>query len=262
MLNYDKLLSTKVVLLSGGSQGIGKAIAHLFASQGAQVFLGDVLIDSAQRTAQEIGKLGGTCTSLSLDVTDKIQWQDVVDRISNQAGSIDVLVNNAGTNIRKPLLDMSLSEWNQVLDVNVKGVFLGTKSVLPLMVRANKGSIINMSSVAGQLGHLGAAAYSTSKGAVRSLTKTTAIQYGQQGVRANSLHPGMVYTPMTASTLADKAQLAQLEKTIPLGRVGLPEDVAQAALFLASDASSYMTGAEIVIDGGQTCYFSYNGRSP
>lgn len=262
MLDYDNLLANKTILVTGGSQGIGKAISKLFAVQGASLFIGDIAIHQAKTVEKEIVSQGGKCTAIPLDVTDKKQWVDSVNTIVAETGTIHVLVNNAGTNIRKPLLEMALSEWDQVINVNVNGVFLGIASVLPTMLDNGNGNIINMSSVAGLLGHLKAAAYSSSKGAVRSLTKAAAVQYAKHGVRINSIHPGMIYSPMTAATLDDKDQLKQLEKTIPLGRVGLTDDVAQAALFLASDASSYMTGSEIVIDGGQSSYFTFNGSLP
>ena len=262
MLDYDRLLANKTILITGGSQGIGKAMTQLFATHGATLFIGDIAMDQAKAVAKEIVGQGGKCTALSLNVTSAQDWTDVVGKVVAETGTIDVLVNNAGTNIRKPLLEMSLTEWEHVINVNVNGVFLGMSAVIPRMIANRTGNIVNMSSVAGLLGHLKAAAYSASKGAVRSLTKAAAVQYGTHGIRINSIHPGMIYSPMTAATLDNKEQLEQLEKTIPLGRVGLTDDVAQAALFLASDASSYMTGSEVVIDGGQSCYFTFNGSLP
>ena len=252
MLDYDKLLADKIILVTGGSQGIGKAISKLFAAQGAQLFIGDIVIDQAKTVEKEIVSQGGKCTAISLNVTDEQQWTESVNKVVAQAGTIDVLINNAGTNIRKSLLDMALSEWEQVINVNINGVFLGMSSVIPTMIHNRKGNIINMSSVAGLLGHLKAAAYSSSKGAVRSLTKAAAVQYAMHGIRVNSIHPGMIYSPMTAATLDNKEQLEQLEKTIPLGRVGLTDDVAQAALFLASDTASYITRGTIMLNGGYT----------
>ena len=237
MLDYDRLLADKVVLITGGSQGIGKAISKLFATHGAQLFIGDIATDQAKTVAKEIVGQGGKCTALSLNVTAKQEWTDLVNKVVAETGTIDVLVNNAGTNIRKALLDMSLTEWEQVINVNVNGVFLGMSAVIPRMSANRKGNIINMSSVAGLLGHLKAAAYSSSKGAVRSLTKTAAVQYGTHGIRVNSIHPGMIYSPMTATTLDNKEQLEQLDKTFPFCRFGLTYDVAQAAIFLASFAS-------------------------
>ena len=249
-------LPGKVAIVSGGARGIGAAIARLFAQEGAKVVIGDLLEEEGQRIAREVADKGGQCLFVTLDVTQASQWNAVVRRAEEAFGQLDVLVNNAGTNIRKPLEELTVQEWDRVLQVNTKGVFLGTKAVAPAMRRAGGGSIVNISSIAGIVGHVSAAAYSASKGAVRSLTKNTAAQLAKDNVRVNSIHPGVAYTPMTATLLDDARRRTSLEATIPLGRVAYPEDIAPVALFLASEESSYMTGAEIVVDGGQTAYFS------
>ena len=252
----------KVALITGGAQGIGEATARLFAREGAKVIIGDVLEQEGQRVAQEITHQGGHCLFLPLDVTQVPQWERTVHTAEERFGQLNILVNNAGIAIRKPLEEMAPEEWNRILEVNVKGVFLGIKAVAPAMRRAGGGSIVNISSIAGIVGHLTAAAYSASKGAVRTLTKNSALQLARDNIRINSLHPGVTDTPLTSSSLLENAhKRAALEATIPMGRVAYPRDIAPAILFLASDESSYMTGSEMVVDGGQTAYFPLGDSS-
>ena len=187
-----------------------------------------------------------------LDVTNEDEWEAAVQSAVASFGKLDILVNNAGIWRRGHVLETSSDQWDDIMDVNAKGVFLGTKAAIPEMRKAGGGSIVNISSTAGLVGSKTSAAYSASKGAVRIFTKSTAVQYAAEGIRANSIHPGIIETLMTAPMLADEAyRQNRMEKT-PLGRFGQPEDVAYGVLYLASDESSFVTGSELVIDGGRT----------
>ncbi len=246
-------LEGKVALISGGARGQGAVEARLFAQEGAQVVIGDILEDEGRRLEAEINELGGSCVFVHLDVTSEEGWQRAVNTAVEQFGKLDVLVNNAGIFRLATVEETSSELWDEIMDINGKGVFLGTKVAIPEMRKAGGGSIVNISSVAGLIGSQYSAAYGASKGAVRLLTKSTAVQYAREGIRANSIHPGVIETPMTADNLLGDEEARQ--RTIarhPLGRFGQPEDVAYGVLFLASDESSFMTGSELVIDGGLT----------
>ena len=246
-------LENKVALVSGGARGMGAAEARLFAREGAKVVIGDVLDDEGRQTEAAINEFGGECLYVHLDVTSEESWGSAVAETVNRFGKLDILVNNAGVVSRVPLEDLNVDEWDRVMDINSKGVFLGTKAAIPEMRRSGGGSIVNISSVAGLVGGDGSAAYRASKGAVRLFTKSTAIQYAAEGIRANSVHPGVIETPMTTpNLLATEVRREHSAARHPLGRVGQPEDVAYGVLFLASDESSFMTGSELVIDGGLT----------
>lgn len=246
-------LENKVALISGGARGQGAAEARLFAQEGAKVVITDILDDDGRRVEAEINELGGECLYLHLDVTSEAEWQDAVAKTVAQFGKLDILVNNAGIFKQATVEDTSEQLWDEIMNINAKGVFLGTKAAIPVMRETGGGSIINISSVAGLIGSANSAAYGSSKGAVRLLTKATAIQYAKEGIRANSVHPGVIDTPMTApNLLADEASRQRSISRHPLGRVGTAEDVAYGVLFLASDESSFMTGSELVIDGGLT----------
>ena len=244
-------LEGKVAFISGGSRGMGAEEARLFAKEGAKVVIGDVLEDEGQRLAAQIGEEGGEALFVALDVTSEAQWQAAVAATVARFGKLDVLVNNAGISGRGTVESTTVEDWDRVMDINAKGVFLGTKVAIPEMRRAGGGSIINISS---QLGIVGvdnsSPQYQASKGAVRLLTKATAIQYAGENIRANSVHPGPIVTPMTESGRADPDRNQVTLSRIPLGRYGEAEDVAYGVLFLASDESSFMTGSELVIDGG------------
>ncbi len=244
-------LEGKVAFISGGSRGMGAEEARLFAKEGAKVVIGDVLEDEGQRLAAQIGEEGGEALFVALDVTSEAQWQAAVAATVARFGKLDVLVNNAGIGGNGTVENTTVEDWDRVMDINAKGVFLGTKVAIPEMRRAGGGSIINISS---QLGIVGvdnsSPQYQASKGAVRLLTKATAIQYAGENIRANSVHPGPIVTPMTESGRADPDRNQVTLSRIPLGRYGEAEDVAYGVLFLASDESSFMTGSELVIDGG------------
>ncbi len=246
-------LENKVALISGGARGMGAAEAILFAGEGAKVVIGDVLEDEGRQTEAQINESGGECLFLRLDVTSESNWQDAVATTVSRFGKLDILVNNAGIFPLGTVEDTSEDLWDRVMAINAKGVFMGTKHAIPEMRKTGGGSIINISSIAGLIGSRGAAAYSASKGAVRIFTKSTAIQYAADGIRANSVHPGIIETPMSIPTIltTEEQRDTQINRT-PLGRIGTADDVASGILFLASDESSFMTGSELVIDGGLT----------
>ena len=245
-------LEGKVALISGGARGQGAVEAKLFASEGASVVIADILDDEGRQVEAEIAESGGDATYVHLDVTSESQWNDAVSAAVERYGKLDILVNNAGILIRAGVEDTTEEDWDRIMDINAKGVFLGTKAAIPAMREAGGGSIINISSVAGLQGSPGAAAYSSTKGAVRILTKSTAIQYALEGIRCNSVHPGLIYTDMTRETLDTPEGDRDWRARVPIGRLGVSEDVAKGVMFLASDESSYMTGSELVIDGGMT----------
>ncbi len=246
-------LAGKVALISGGARGMGAAEARLFASEGAKVVIGDILEVPGRAVEAEIQAAGGEAVFVLLDVTREADWQQAVRTAVDRFGALNVLVNNAGVSGHGRVESVTLEEWNRVMDINSTGVFLGTKTAIPAMRQAGGGSIINISS---QLGLVGvdnsSPQYQASKGAVRLLTKATAIQYADEGIRVNSVHPGPIETPMTEARRADPELVAITLARIPLGRYGQPEDVTYGVLYLASDESSFMTGSELVIDGGWT----------
>ena len=246
-------LENKVALISGGARGMGAAEAILFAGEGAKVVIGDVLEDEGRQTEAQINESGGECLFLRLDVTSESNWQDAVAVTVSRFGKLDILVNNAGIFPLGTVEDTSEDLWDRVMAINAKGVFMGTKHAIPEMRKTGGGSIINISSIAGLIGSRGAVAYGASKGAVRIFTKSTAIQYAADGIRANSVHPGIIETPMSIPTIltTEEQRDTQINRT-PLGRIGTADDVASGILFLASDESSFMTGSELVIDGGLT----------
>ena len=245
-------LEGKVAFISGGARGMGAAEAVLFASEGACVAIGDVLEDLGRKVVEQISELGGRAIFVPLDVTSESQWAEAVAATVSEFGKLDVLVNNAGiSSATTRIEDTTVESWDQVMNINAKGVFLGTKAAIPEMRRAGGGSIINISSQLGLVGtnFASGAGYQASKGAVRIFTKATAIQYAGEGIRANSVHPGPIDTPMVESIQIDPAIYLS---SIPLGRFGEPDEVAYGVLFLASDEASFMTGSELVIDGGWT----------
>ncbi len=246
-------LEGKVAFISGGARGMGAAEARLFAREGAKVVFGDVLDDEGRQVEAEINETGGEALYVHLDVTQPSSWDAAISATVARFGRLDVLVNNAGIAVRGTGDDATIEEWDRVMDVNAKGVFLGTKAAIPEMRKTGGGSIVNISSISGMIGqtniHPG---YNASKGAVRLLTKSTALQHAGEGIRVNSVHPGPIATPMTEAGRMDPESYRRTLTMTPLGRYGEPEDVAYGVLFLASDESSYMTGSELVVDGGYT----------
>lgn len=246
-------LAGKVALVSGAARGIGAAIARRFAEQGARVVLGDILQPEGQHMVAEIENSGGEAVFIHLDVTREADWQQAISTAVERFGALHIVVNNAGTGTPDKLEDVSAEEWDRVMAVNATGVFLGTKAAIPALRQAGGGSIINMSS---QLGLVGVAnsspQYQASKGAVRLLTKATAMQYAGEGIRVNSIHPGPITTPRNAARRTDPQHNAFMLSRVPLGRYGEADDIAYGAVYLASDESAYVTGSELVIDGGWT----------
>ncbi|MEH3131754.1 MAG: SDR family oxidoreductase [Mycolicibacterium neoaurum] len=235
-------LEKKIALVTGASRGIGKATAELFAEHGATVYAAD--LDIAEDAPSGV-------TPLLLDVTSPAAWQTAVDDIVAEAGRIDVLVNNAGiVRYYDGIADMSPEHWHEVIAVNQTGPYLGMRAVIPVMKRLGGGSIVNVSSIWGIAGAAGVAAYTASKFAVRGMTKNAALTYVGDGIRVNSLHPGIIATPLIDAQDADIT--SDIVDVTPMKRLGRPREIAYGALFLASDESSYMTGAELVIDGGYT----------
>ena len=242
----------KVALISGAARGIGAATAKLLAQEGAAVVLGDVLEVAGNQTAAEIIAGGGRATFIPLDVAHAENWQQVIAAAVAAYGKLDILVNNAGISGRAAVAETDVATWERVLEINGKGVFLGVRAAIPELRKAGGGSIINISSIYGIVGSETSAAYHASKGAVRIFTKAAAIQYAADGIRVNSVHPGFVDSPMTAASHAiPEVHDLRISRT-PLGRMGTPEDIAAGILYLASDESSFVTGSELVIDGGMT----------
>ena len=246
-------LENKVALISGGARGMGAVEARLFASEGARVVIGDVLTEEGRRVEAEINETGAQCRYVDLDVTSEDNWRDAVAEAVAAFGKLDILVNNAGITISGTIEEITEAQWDRIMAINSRGVFLGTREVIAQMRRAGGGSIVNISSGAGIAPSPGtSAAYAASKGAVRLFTKATAIQHASDGIRCNSVHPGPIETPMLRAARGDDASRAEQLSLIPLGRIGRPEEIAYGVLYLASDESSFVTGSELVIDGGRT----------
>ena len=246
-------LEGKVAFISGGARGMGAAEAQLFAKEGAKVAIGDILEKEGRELEALIAEAGGEALFVSLDVASEADWRTAVSATVARFGRLDILVNNAGVGSRGLLEDCTVEQWDRVMDTNAKGVFLGTKAAIPEMRKAGGGSIINISSVSGIVGQEGTQpVYNASKGAVRIFTKSTAIQYAREGIRVNSVHPGAIATPMNEDRWGDPALNEQFVAQVPISRWAHPEEVAYGVLYLASDEASYVTGAELVIDGGWT----------
>lgn len=246
-------LQGKVAIITGGARGQGEAEARMFVREGAKVVFGDVLDDEGRQVEADIAAAGGEAVYVRLDVTDENSWREAVGTAVSRFGKVDILVNNAGIASWNAGDDATVEEWDRIMEINAKGVFLGTKAVIPAMRAAGGGSIVNISSISGMVGqtniHPG---YNASKGAVRILTKSTAVQHAAEGIRCNSIHPGPVKTPMTERSWSNPEWLQATERRTPLGRYAEPDEIAYGVLFLASDESSFMTGSEVVIDGGMT----------
>jgi cyclopentanol dehydrogenase len=245
-------LDGKVALISGGARGQGAAEAKTFALEGAQVVFGDILDDAGAQVEADIRAAGGEAAYVHLDVTSEADWRRAVQEAVSRFGKLNILVNNAGIIIpRVPIEERTAEEWDRVMAVNAKGVFLGTKHAIPAMRQAGGGSIVNISSIAGigQSLHQ-EPAYAASKGAVRIFTKVTASQHAKDKIRCNSVHPGPIDTEMLRTAMPDPQMLDQRLGRVPLGRMGVVEEIVAGVVFLASDDASYITGSELVIDGG------------
>lgn len=240
-------LAGKVGLISGAARGQGEAEARLFVAEGANIVLGDILLEEQSRV---VDALGGQATGVKLDVTREDDWQAAVETALTTYGRLDILVNNAGIFPVEKLEETDLDLWNRVIAINQTGVFLGMKYAVPAMRRSGGGSIINISSIAGLIGAGMATAYHGTKGAVRLLTKATAIECAKDNIRVNSVHPGGVDTAML--DVLDPEALQAVRHTHPLGRLATATDIAYGVVYLASDESSFVTGTELVIDGGYT----------
>jgi len=242
-------LDGKIALITGAARGQGAAAARRFVAEGAQVLLTDVLDEDGAKLAAE---LGDAATYLPLDVSDEGAWATAAGTVRDRYGRLDVLVNNAGLLHFSALADTSLADYERVIRVNQFGTFLGMRTAVPLM-RERGGSIINVSSIEGLGGMPLLVAYASSKFAIRGMTKVAAMELGEHGIRVNSVHPGAVDTPMVSNALGGMpVEMAPIGKKVALGRVALPEEIANMVLFLASDESGYCTGGEYVVDGGAT----------
>jgi NAD(P)-dependent dehydrogenase (short-subunit alcohol dehydrogenase family) len=245
-------LEGKVALITGGARGMGAVEAKLFAREGAKVVIADLLDEEGRQVEAEIVETGGEAMFVRLDVTKGDDWKEAMDRTLSRFGKLDVLVNNAGISSRSYPDISSLEGWDRIMEVNSKGVYLGTTHAIPKFLEAGGGSIVNISSMLGLVGsETGHPAYNASKGAVRLFTKATAVRYGKDCIRANSVHPGYMPPMGKGVPMEETQRQAQLAKT-PLRRQGRQEEVAYAVLFLASDEASYITGAELAVDGGYT----------
>jgi cyclopentanol dehydrogenase len=245
-------LKGKVALISGGARGQGAAEARLFVREGARVFIGDVLDDQCRQTADDINARLAMKPALArhLDVTRAADWRAAVEVCEQEFGGLDILVNNAGIANLKGIEETSEEEWDSIVNINQKGVWLGMKYAVPAMRKRGGGSIINISSIYGLIGSPGSAAYHGTKGAVRLLTKSAAVQYAPDKIRVNSIHPGLILTPMVS--IVPPEELRPLLEATPLKRGAEPEEVGWCAVFLASDEASFVTGSELVVDGGYT----------
>lgn len=239
-------LSGKVAIITGGARGMGESHVRRFVEEGAKVVFTDINEEVGEKLASE---LGDNTLFVKHDVTDEAGWQEVVEKAEAAFGPVNVLVNNAGISMSKSIFDMSVEDYKKIIDINQVSVFLGIKAVLPSMQKAEGGSIVNISSMNGIVG--GAVGYTDSKFAVRGMTKAAALQVGHLGIRVNSVHPGVIETPMVTEGDAVE-QIKEFAKQIPMRRMAQSEEVTNMVLFLASSESSYSTGSEFIIDGGLT----------
>ncbi len=244
-------LAGKIALITGGASGMGESEATLFAREGAKVVVADILEADGSRVVEKIGAGGGHARFVKLDVTRDTDWQEAVTTTVLSFGRLDVLVNNAGISGSFDSDTLSTAAWDTIMGVNARGVFLGMKHAIPVMRQAGGGAIVNISSISGFVGQDGIhMAYNASKGAVRLMTKAAAVQHAGVGIRVNSVHPGLMPPMRTSKGSADPAWRARMLAAVPMKREGRVEEVAHAVLFLASDEASYITGTELVVDGG------------
>ncbi|MGY4690942.1 SDR family NAD(P)-dependent oxidoreductase [Salibacterium sp. K-3] len=245
-------LKGKTAVITGAASGMGEAMAALFAEEGAVVVAADIQLNVLQNKVKQMKGNDGRVIAVSLDVTSEQSWEDVVHQTMEHFGQIDILVNNAGiTSKNREVHHVTLEEWETVMNVNATGVYLGMRYVVNSMLEnGNPGSIVNVSSIAGLVGSSSSTVYTAAKGAVRSLTKNAAWTYAENRIRVNSIHPGFVETPMIEGLLENEELHSMIHEKTPLPYLGEPKDIAYGALYLASDESKFMTGSELVIDGG------------
>jgi NAD(P)-dependent dehydrogenase (short-subunit alcohol dehydrogenase family) len=244
-------LEDKVALITGAASGMGASMARIFAREGAKVVVADQLDDDGNKIVAEIVAANGAARFHHLDVTDEANWRGIVDATVAEFGKLDILVNNAGISGSAVEDLFDTDAWEKIMGVNARGAFLGMKYAVPQMRKIGGGSIVNISSISGVTGQRGIHyAYNASKGAVRTMTKVGAVQQGRHNIRVNSVHPGLMPPMRTSGRTADPATRAKMLEQVPLGRDGRVEEVANAVLFLASDEASYITGAELYVDGG------------
>jgi NAD(P)-dependent dehydrogenase (short-subunit alcohol dehydrogenase family) len=241
----------KVCLITGAALGMGREHALLLAEQGARLILTDLNIEAGEATTKEITDAGGEAIFIKHDAASEQEWQQVVDAGIQHFGRIDVLVNNAGIAVMRPISEYSTADYDLQMDVNIRSVFFGCKKALPAMIASGGGSIVNMSSVAALRGIPGVSVYGIAKAGVQIFSKSIALEHAADGIRCNSLHPGLIDTNIQNDSRRDNPdEFEKLGDTVPFGRMGYPVEVANCVLFLASDESSYVTGAELVVDGG------------
>ena len=244
-------LKDRVAIVTGAGSGNGRGIALRFAQEGARVVAADVDIDEARETGVLLNREGGEAFAVHVDVSRREQVSEMVEAAENRFGGIDILVNNAGVETLVPLLDLEESEWDRIIDINLKGAFLCAQIAARAMVSARTpGAIVNIASINAKVALAGQAHYTSSKGGLIMLTKAMALDLAPHGIRVNAIGPGVIETRMTERSLSDPQRRAMLLSKVPLGRVGQPRDVANAALFLASDEASYITGTTLYVDGG------------
>ena len=248
----DKRLPGKVAIITGGGSGIGRATALLFAREGAAVVVGDLNHETAQATVSAIQAEGGTACAVRVNVTQAAEVEQLIASAVREYGRLDILFNNAGIGKRVALTDMSEDDWQQVIDVDLKSIFLCSKYAVPVMCRGGGGCIINTASIYGLVGAEGVAAYNAAKGGVVLLTRNMAVDHAKDNIRVNCICPGHTDTPILSALRQDEPMLRTIQQRYPLGRFGRPEEIAYGVLFLASEASSFVTGTALVVDGGYT----------
>ena len=243
-------LKNKVAIITGSRRGIGKAIALALAKAGANIVVSDINLDDCNKLVEEIKAINGNALAVKTDVSNPEDVSQMINLTTEKFGKVDILVNNAGIYMQKSLTDVTEQDFDRTLDINLKGVFLCSKAVVPEMIKQGKGKIINIASIAGQVGFANSSAYCASKGAIINITRELALELAQYKINVNAIGPGVIETDMTKDLLEDKATKETLLANIPLSRIGKPEDIANAALFLASDNSDYITGITLFVDGG------------
>jgi len=243
-------LKNKVAIITGSRRGIGKAIALALAKAGANVVVSDINLDDCNKVVEEIKAINGNALAVKADVSNPEDVSQMINLTTEKFGKVNILINNAGIYMQKSFTDVTEQDFDRILNINLKGVFLCSKAAVPEMIKQGKGKIINIASIAGQVGFADSSAYCASKGAIINITRELALELAQYKINVNAIGPGVIETDMTKNLLKNKATKEALLANIPLNRIGKPEDIANAALFLASDNSDYITGITLFVDGG------------